>query len=459
MDIYSKDNIACILAMSPMQEGMLFHSLLNPGSTAYLQQMSVVLKGMLNEEYVRESFEELLRRHQVLRTVFTGGRTERPLQIVLKTYPLCFRYEDLSGENNPECRAGQLKKEESGRPVDLARGPVLRMVLIKKGEKAFELLWIFHHILLDGWSLGLLVNEFVQLYRGKFGQLCCLPEPAPFNRFIDWVEAQDQEKSRQYWQTYLAGFTRLTGIPGGNGAGGESFRREHVDLVLSQRETKQLQALAARCQVSLYHLMLALWGIMLSKVNRKKDVVFGSVVLGRPGQVRGIESMVGLLINTIPVRVKYDEETRVTQLLETLRQDYFESEPHAYLPLPDVQATSPLRQRLFDHLFVFENIPFQDDNAGEAPEDEVAGTFAVQSIEVLEHTHYHFEVAVYPQPELLIRFIFNGNAVSERLVGRLKQNMLLLVEHVLEAPTGKVADLKLHSEYARLPAPVPLEDF
>ncbi len=434
------NNIEDVYPLTPMQEGMLFHSLYEKNTPVYLVQLSFRLQMALEEALVKECLDRLMKRHDVLRTAFVYEGRERPLQVVLKSRPVGFFYRDiraLSLEAEKENYLGKFKAKDRRRYFDFMKDPLLRISMIRLEELEYEFTWTFHHILMDGWCLGILISEFFQIYESLLTQHSPpLPEVKPYKVYIRWLERQDKERAREYWKTYLDGYEGLAEPPWKNESGkaNEGYRSEEFAIHIGREETTALNKLARENKVTVSTIFQVLWGILLGKYNRRRDVVFGAVVSGRPAEIEGVEGMVGLFINTVPVRVSYENGLQWMELLKRVQLEALESEGHHYYPLGDIHSDSGFKQDLLDHILAFENFPVGDRLMQMAKPGDRSGAanFKILSVDVFEQTNYDLNVTVIPEEQLRITFKYNANVYDEQNLRRLGAHL----DHVLTQLTG-----------------------
>ncbi|MCP4151371.1 MAG: non-ribosomal peptide synthetase, partial [bacterium] len=410
-----------IYPLTPMQEGMLFNALYDKNSTAYFEQMSYRLQGQLEGDVVKKSLDKLFQRYDILRTAFWHEIADRPLQAVLKSRDADFQYEDLrtrktAGEKDEYIAAFKIKDRK--RLLDLEKDALMRVTLMRAGENEYEFIWSFHHILMDGWCTGILILEFFEIYKAILdNQKPNLPAVTPYRNYIRWLEQRNQDASGEYWKNYLAGFDGRSEIPRREiPAPFGTYKAQQKLIVLNEEKTIRLTQLAAVNKATLNTTFQTLWGILMAKYTGKNDVLFGAVVSGRPSELEGFETMVGLFINTVPVRVCLPLDKKITfnRLLQSIQKDGVESEPHHYYPLAEIQAQSEAKQNLIDHIIVFENYPLTEQLEGVAKEDREEEKFQLEisNLEVYEQTDYDLNIAVAPAARLTIRLDYNAAQYS-----------------------------------------------
>jgi len=435
----ARDEVEAIYPLLPLQQGMLFHDLLTPGDQPYFRQVSFRIEsepGGFDPALCRQVWRALIARHEALRSVFDFENTARLLQLVLKQGVTAFDAEDLSGLDPAAqtARIDSFRTEDRGRGFDLRGGPLTRIRLFALGGGRFEMVWSHAHIILDGWSGSLLLAEFAELYAaGREGRSPDLLPPPPLRAYLDRIAAREGPASCQYWADLLAGYDSPAGLPRlGPNRPGAPYRPGEYVVSLSAERHDALERLAARANVTLNTVLVALWGILLGRYAESGDVVFGSVVSGRTLDVDGIERMVGAFINTIPVRVTTREDEGIVALLGRLQAQAFDSLHHDHLPLAEIQAQSDLPSGLLDHLLVFENYPQADTGS------EDALGFRVVSAEACERANYDFGLVVQPGPPLRIVFNYNSEAHSEAQMRRLGEQISTLIDALAADPDRPV---------------------
>jgi iturin family lipopeptide synthetase B/iturin family lipopeptide synthetase C len=436
----SSQNIENIYRLTPLQEGMYFFALYDQSSLASFEQISYRLKGELNVTLVKRSLDELGRRHQVLRTVFNHEKKDLPLQVVLSEQQVEFFYKNIAG-NDTEAEQEKLvvayKERDRRRTFDLTRDVLMRVAVIELADNRCEFIWSFHHILMDGWSIGILLSEYFELYNSYVqNRAHRLPPVVPYSTYIDWLEKQAKEKSKAYWRRYLEGFSAATSIPRkrGPGAKGRGYKNEKYAFLVEKEKVAGLNRLAGEYQVTLNTIIQTIWGILLGKYNASQDVVFGVVVSGRPAEIKDVESMVGLFINTIPLRVKFEVKTRFDELVKRVQRETILAEPYHYYALVDIQAETPLKQKLIDHVLAFENYPIAERIYGMADrrEQDNSGTpLRLSNLQAFEQSIYDFNVVIAPGEQLFVSFYYNNNVYDRELLERIASHLKRVVDQVI----------------------------
>src|SRR5580704_1682 len=357
----SRKNIENIHSLSPMQQGILFHALYDPRPSLYLVELAWTLRGPLDAAAFARAFQELADRHTVLRTCFAWERLPRPMAIVRRQVRLPIEEHDLSHLAPAEQRdaARRIEEDFSRRGFDLTRAPLLRLALIRLAGDAHRFLWASHHLLLDGWSLPILVREAFTLYEAyAAGKDARLDRPRPYGEYIAWLSKQDLAASEAFWRAELRGFAAPTSLRVDRPDGEEEGFEERT-LLLPEPDAAALQAFARRHQLTLSTLVQGAWALLLARYSGEEEVLYGATVSGRSAPVPGIERMVGLFINTLAVRVKVPPDAAALPWLRSLQDQQAELREYEHSPLVDVQGWSELPRGvpLFESQVAFENYP------------------------------------------------------------------------------------------------------
>ncbi|MGH9959457.1 MAG: condensation domain-containing protein, partial [Pyrinomonadaceae bacterium] len=357
------NSIEDIYNLSPMQQGMLFHTLQAPHSEVYFEQMSYSLTGNLNVFAFQQAWWQVVQRHSVLRTAVYWEELSEPLQAVYRQVAPPWVEKDWRGVSPSEqqARLDAFLEADRGRGFELGQAPLMRCALLRVAEVSYYFVWSHHHLLLDGWSLPLILREVSGYYEAYCGgRELRLASPRPYRDYILWLQRQDLLQAEGYWREALRGMTAPTPLPIGRGGGARlEPRYEQQELRVSGAVTSQLQALAREHRLTLNTLVQGGWALLLSRYSGEDEVLFGATVSGRPAELGGVETMVGLFINTLPVRVMVSRKASLLPWLQQLQVQQMEREQHAYTPLVEIQGWSdmPRGVPLFESLVVFENYP------------------------------------------------------------------------------------------------------
>ncbi|WP_433582139.1 amino acid adenylation domain-containing protein [Paenibacillus amylolyticus] len=437
-----------IYSLTPMQKGMWFHSALDRQTSAYFEQTRFTMRGALDVKLFERSWMELAKRHLVLRANFVKGPAGEPLQIIYRDKPVGFEYEELLHLQVDEKQAYLDKKAEEDklRGFDMEHDALVRFTILRTEEQSYHVLWSFQHILMDGWCLAQLTQELFEAYSAlTSGEQSAGDKGSDYGAYIEWLEKQDDQAASAYWMGFLAGYEGQTVLPGQKElAPNGRFTADHVTAELGKDLSERMDRVAKQRLVTVNTLLQAIWGVMLQKYNGTNDAVFGSVVAGRPAEIPGIESMIGLFINTVPVRVTSEADTVFADLMAKLQERALESGRYDYYPLYEIQARSVQKQNLINHIIAFENYPV--DEQMEQAGDQQHGDLTIADVQMEEQTNYNFNVTVVPGDEIEIRFDFNAEVFDKDSIERLKGHLVHLLEQVADNPEITVGELELVTE-------------
>ncbi|MDF3255355.1 non-ribosomal peptide synthetase [Bacillus velezensis] len=430
-----------IYPLSFMQEGMLFHSLLDHDSRAYFEQAVFTISGKLDRERFQKSIDTVFERYDIFRTTFIHKNVAKPRQVVLKNRPSRVQFHDIShlDEKAQDKYADRFRKEDKDKGFDLQSDPLMRVSILKKAPERYVCIWSHHHIVMDGWCFGIVMKEFLMIYQSLGdGRLPSLEPVQPYGKYIKWLMKQDRKEAEIFWKTRLADLEQTASLP--KKSAEPNGELEQAVFTISEDQTNELKNIAARAGATLNTVFQALWGMLLQRVSRCDDAVFGSVVSGRPSDLAGVEKMVGLFINTIPVRVKSGSFSFL-ELVRHLQQETLQAEAYSYYPLYDIQAQSPLKQALFDHIIVFENVPAQREieNVSQAGSFD----FAVEDFTMEEVTNYGCSIKVIPGNSLYIRLKFDTGIYDDVFMKNIETFLRHMVNSVISDPEIGASEIAL----------------
>jgi amino acid adenylation domain-containing protein/non-ribosomal peptide synthase protein (TIGR01720 family) len=441
-------DIEDIYPLSPMQEGLLVHTLLEPNSGIYLMQYCYQVDHAINHTLFEQAWTMVVQRHAVLRTSFCWDLGDQMLQIVHRDCRPDLRFLDWRDvlEVDYERRLVDELEAELHTGFDLAREVPFRLRLIQLADARYGFVFSNHHILLDAWCRMGVVDEFFKLYSAlSEGCDSRLPIPCLYRDFIAWLQRQDCQASGLFWRQQLAGFERPTGLPYDHLVArdrGASLIGDCL-VALSEAQSQRMVRTVQANQLTVNTLAQAAWALLLQRYSGDRDVLFGVTVAGRPVEFPEMQTTVGLFINSIPLRVRIpgaEANPIVRDWLQELLQYNLALREHEHIPLVDIQAQSEIGrgQPLFDSLFVFENAPIADSIS------ESAGDMRVSAGSSRTHTNYPITVVVYPGSPLGLHLSYDQryfeHATMERLLSDFRCLLLILMDglelpfHELEWP-------------------------
>jgi amino acid adenylation domain-containing protein/non-ribosomal peptide synthase protein (TIGR01720 family) len=440
-------NIESIYPLSPMQQGMLFHSLYAPESGVYVEQMTLTLKGDINLAAFESAWQAVVDRHSILRTLFIWENRPTPLQIVLKQVDVPWTNLDWLSLSHAaqQQQLSELLHTQRAQGFAFNRAPLMGCTLIQLTDDTYQLIWNSHHILLDGWCLPVIFKEVLSFYEAQVqGEICHLPTPTPYEDYIDWLTAQDRAASTEFWRQNLHGFSAPTPLvvdrtvpqsqqPDSN--------HQELELKLSSDVSHKLQALAQQNHVTLSTIIQAAWGLLLSRYSGESDILFGVTVSGRPASLSGVEKMVGLFINTLPLRLQISPEQQLISWLEQIQQLMLELQQFSYAPLVEVQSLSEVvgGVSLFESILVFENYPMDSSLGNDT------GSLQVGKIESREQTNFPLTVAAEFGSDLSVQISYDAVRFTEDTIERMLGHLQTIFSAIVTNPHQTLGKLPLMS--------------
>ncbi|HEX7070891.1 MAG TPA: condensation domain-containing protein [Rhodothermales bacterium] len=435
-----RKDIEAIYPLTPMQEAMLLQSLQDGASNPGFLQMTCSIEGDLDEGRFRAAWEWVIRRHAALRTSLHWQDLERPLQIVHRIVDLPWRSVDLRSEANPLDAWQRLIEEDCDSRFDLSKAPVLRVTIARTGDASWMLLWTCHHALIDGWSGGLVFNEVLAAYE-KLARDEALTgaTPRPFREYVLWLQGQELSAAEAHWRRALQGFVQPTPLPARHARNGAHEGTTAIRFDLDRATTEALQQRVRTLRVMHNTLFQGAWAMALSRLTGERDVLYGTTDSGRTADLPGIESMVGLFINTVPVRVQVDEDLSFADFLQRLQREQLASRPYASVSPAQVQAWSevPVRERLYESLLVVQNYP--------RPTDGAAGTLKTSGLQGGFTSAYPVTVAVVPGEEIAVHVLFDATRCQPEAVQALADSFRAVLVDVAADPDRPVQSIGARS--------------
>ncbi len=458
-----RENIEDVYRLSLAQQGMLFHTLHAARPAMYLQQFRGRFGGVFDAAAFAAAWQALVDANPVFRTFFLWKDIEEPVQLVERRLTLSIEQQDWSAlpAAASEARLAAFIAADRERGFDLARPPLMRLAVLRVREDRRYILWTYHHLILDGWSAGLLMQEFGALYeaavRGR-------PRPAqarrPFRDYVAWLRQQRTADAESFWRLRLAGVTAPTPLgvdrprapnaaaaPGAGSATGTGMGIESIRF--SAAETAALKDLAQRRRLTLSTLCQGAWALVLARYARADDVVFGAAVSGRPPALAGAETMLGCFINTLPARVAVPGGARVATWLQELQAEQVKARRFEHTALVDIQGWCevPRQTPLFDSILVFENFPAGD---------------TLDLAEAFQRTNYPLTLVFGPTAEMFIRADYETDRLETATVRRLLAHLRAALLAFAADPEARLDDVELttaaeRAELRALAAPAAVE--
>ena len=424
---------------------MLFHSLYSGEAGVYFEQLTCRMEGVLNVEAFTKTWQFLLRKYPVLRSSFVWKNTETMSQVVHVHAELPITeldWQHLSAEEqNAELIAFLEKDRKQG--FDMNKAPLMRLALAHLSEKNTQFILSHHHLLLDGWSMPLVMKDLMFTYecyaRGKEP---VMERVTPYREYIRWLKAQDMDKAEAYWRKELKGITSPTTLTMDRNLKIEDDGLRAVseeEILLPAAVSQKLAKFARQHKVTISTVLQAAWALLLSRYSGEMDIMYGMTVSGRSPELAKVEKMAGLFINTLPVRVEVRPEERFIDWIEALQMQLTDVQQYAYCPLVKIQSWSeiPPSYELFDSIFVFENYPV--DRSLKA----FMGSLKIKDIQSMEQTNYPLTVVASPGRKIPIKISYDRHKFTATVVKRILGHLETLLTGAAEAPELKIADLPL----------------
>ncbi|MEJ8546228.1 amino acid adenylation domain-containing protein [Brevibacillus borstelensis] len=438
------ENLEDIYELSPMQQGMLFHSIASPESNAYIQQFHCVLEGTLEVELFVQAWRQVMHRHPILRTGFFWDDLEKPVQVVYRHvdfFPRIVDWRSLQAEEKEEQWNDFLAKDLA-LGFDFATAPLMRITLIQMEDDVYRLIWTHHHIILDGWSLPLLLHELFQLYRNKDHRDALNVRPVcPYKEYIHWLDRQDLQKAETYWRKELQNFSsssaRWLSSRGRDVLKAPAMAEQSI--LIPDSVYAKVKEYARSSGLTVSTIIQGAWALLLRRYSQDNDVLYGLAVSGRPPALPGVESMIGLFINTLPIRMHIDPGVKIHTFLEQVQRKFVEAQEFDYTPLSKIHEWSGSQkgEPLFASIFVFENYPVFSSSLSSV------GDMEIKEVSFHEQTDYPLTATVSTADldRLSISISYQQDLFSPNAMGHLLDHLQMLVSSLAADPERLIQEL------------------
>jgi hypothetical protein len=429
--------------LTPLQEGMLFHTMLESHSELYINQTRWSIRSdKFDLATFRLAWDQVVDRHPILRTGFAWKGLAAPIQIVYKSVNIPWVEKDLrASADGAEAAVRKFMVEDRVTGFDETSAPLMRFTILRVAELKYEIVWTHHHILLDGWSTSILSRDLASAMEGN--DISAAPSGRSFKSYVDWLLKQDIAASEYYWRDLLKGFSSPTALPNALPKTGTrtSHAAQHIEEIFVPSETTTvINDATKKFSVTLSTLSQAAWGLLLAAYSRESDIVFGTTVSGRASSDLGvgIEGTVGLLINTVPVRLDMGPRGTVEQLLQAVQQQQVDTVPFEWTSLQRVQSWTDLASGLplFQSLLVFENYPLNT---------ATAGGFGAEEVQTYERTNLPLTVQVQlTGPRLVVTILYEDDRFTKATIDSIGQHFVTFLLSLARADgASKLRDLPL----------------
>ncbi|MFZ5918978.1 MAG: amino acid adenylation domain-containing protein [Chloroflexota bacterium] len=443
-------NVEDIYPLSPMQQGMLFHTLYAPESSVYFEQSGWTLRGDLDVSAFRQAWQQVLDHHPALRTAFVWEGLDEPLQVVHRRLALPFEVLDWRElpQAEQQVRFEAFLQTDRERAFELAAAPLMRLTLIRVADGAYRFVWSHHHLLFDGWSQPIIFQGVFLAYEAfRRGQKLLLPPERPYRDYIAWLQRQDAAQMEAFWRHYLDAFaapTPLT-VDGDYSAAADGVDYAVLRAMLPAETAEALRFLGRQHGLTLNTLMQGVWALLLNRYSGESDVLFGATVAGRPAELPGAETMVGLFINTLPVRAQVSPRATSLDWLRDLQAQQATLRQYEYAPLFEIQGWSqvPRDLPLFESLLVFENYPMDQTAGRQQASVEIAPDRS------FTRTNYPLTLAVSPGREIGLELAYEMRRFDAATVERMLGHLQTLLAGIAADPQQPIGSLPLLTEAER----------
>jgi non-ribosomal peptide synthase protein (TIGR01720 family) len=429
------DSIEDQYPLSPLQQGMLFQSLYSSSPDVYFGQIYCRLDGLTDLAAFRSAWQQLLFHNSILRTAFVWQSAGELLQVAHKNSQLPFDLHDWREipETQRREKFEEILREDRSRGFDLSHAPLMRVALFQTGDDQYLFLWSHHHLIVDGWSLPILLQEVLSNYESiRSGRTVQPPSRPRYRDYIDWLQAVDLSSSEKMWREALRGFRSPTRIKGQSSESKSVSDYQERRIELTAEQTSDLVAFAQASAVTINTVAQAAWALALSHAGGTRDVLFGSTVSGRSAPLPGLDRAVGVFINTLPTRVQVLPDLGVENWLASLQSQQAEAREYEYTPLVKIQGWSELPSGvpLFDSIFVFENVRFP-----QLLRDDM--TLRATEVGVFMKEHYALVAISEVGRNFGMRIKFDPGRISSSAAERLGACVATVLSHIYKVPTLK----------------------
>ncbi|MEA2566237.1 MAG: hypothetical protein QOD49_1414, partial [Actinomycetota bacterium] len=426
-----------VYPLTPLQAGMLFHSLVDTEGRAYLDQFRLRLDGACDERALGTALQRVVDRTPILRSSVVWEGVDEPLQVVHRNIVLPVVHEDW--RQLEESEREQLLTEDLAAGMDLTRPPLMRLLIARLSGDEVLLVWTSHHILLDGWSLSQVIAEVCEQYAAIVaGRAPRLVARRPFRDYLQWLGGRDRREAEAHWRGVLSGFVSPSPLPYDRQPA-EAHRAESSESVpveLSVEQSQLLHSVARRAGLTLNTVVQGAWALLLSRYSNEREVCFGTTVSGRPADLPGVEDMVGMFINTIPTRVGIDKDLGVRSWLHELQLGQVESRRFDFVSLAELQSWSDVGggTNLFHSVVAFENYPVDGAAADEAG-------LAVRALEGVDTTSFPLTLSANLDDRLLFDLAYDPNLFDASTIERMAGHLVAVLEAVAADPDAALGDI------------------
>ncbi|WP_346940654.1 amino acid adenylation domain-containing protein [uncultured Clostridium sp.] len=435
-----KNNVENFMSLTSLQQGMLFHYIRDEQSSMYHEQLSLTIKGDIKLDLLQKAWQFVIENNEMLRTIFRWRGIEKPVQIVLKKHEIPINYLDFTNKVDKESLIKEVKLKDLDNRIDITR-ETLRICLCKLDENTHDMIISNHHILYDGWSNGIILKELMEtyscLYKGKDSKKT---NKTKFSHFIKYLNSINKDDEKKYWSNYLGNLESKDDCFSCKKVG----THKEISYKIDENKANKIKDFSKENKVLLSSIVYGAWGVLLQKFNNSNEVLFGTTVSGRPENISSIDKMVGLFINTIPLRVKSDDKTTFIELINSLDKSLNERKGFENTSLIDIKEYCGLKvnEEIFNSIVTIENYPL-DLNANEK------NVLSVEDFSIIEQTNYNMDLEILTFDGVEFKFNFNSLSMDESIVEKLGIYLERIIENLLNNPNINIKNIDLLSEVER----------
>jgi hypothetical protein len=438
------ENIEDIYELSPIQQGILFHCIYAPKSGFYFVQKLFSLNGNLNFVAFDRAWKQVVSRHPSLRTGFYWEDINKPLQVVYEKVKVPIDRQDWRGLDplEQQKRLDSFMESDLDRGFDLSQESLMRLTLIRLSDRSYKFIWSSHFIILDGWSVMFVLKDFIQFYEAFCQDRdISLPAISPFKNHITWLQQQDSGKAEVFWRQALKGLktpTFLKNLYVDNSSSQEK-KHDHQRIFLSEIKTAALTAFTRQHQITLNTLIQAAWALLIGHYSGEKKVLYGYTTAGRSVDLSGSDSMVGTLVNSLPVWVEIDRQQPLLPWLKQFQKQLVEMRQYQYSPLVEIQGCTEIPRDVpfFESLVVFEKVPLLSSFKVSQGELEIEMT------NLWYKTNYPLNLVVYPFEKLILEIAYHCHLFDDSTIIGILQHLDILLQDIVTNPEVCLQDLSL----------------
>ncbi|TRX31758.1 amino acid adenylation domain-containing protein [Flavobacterium sp. ZT3R18] len=442
-----RKNISSMYGLSPVQEGILFHStyLYNTESkenTTYHTQFDVSFSSKLDVPMFKKAWQHVINNHTILRTGFIYDKVNIPIQFVNKEVEVPLRFIDLtnSTDQEKETTFKTLKDEDRFEDFSFTNPPLMRITIVKFGEDAFKMIWTKHHVLWDGWSGQVIIQEVIRAYTNlMYGNTLDAQEEDKYEDFINYIKSIDAFEEKAFWQSYMQDFSEPSLLPFCKAAHERNKGKgkyERITIDFDAQYTQKISDFSKSNHVTPNTLTQAIWAILLAKYTGFKDIVYGVTVSGRPSELN-YDSKVGLYINTIPLRAKIDNSQTISDFLAMLQKTSVAARNFQHTSLSKIQQWNEIKGDCFDSLLSFTNYPSKSSDSNQKP------VLEIESVNVKENNNYLLSIQPMLKDKLVIDFTFNSSIMDAAFVQMIIEHFRTAIYEIVDEKFTTIGDFKM----------------